>query len=106
MTSSANSTQAMNQVAKVEIRTDSGSDLNPIVFIAPSFPISLTIEPRTASRYLRLSKGSKMAEFVLPKNSRIKGKGREHKAPAGAKRVRSFRIYRYDPDSGENPRYD
>ena len=47
-----------------------------------------------------------MAEFALPKNSRIKGKGREHKAPAGAKRVKSFRIYRYDPDSGENPRYD
>ena len=47
-----------------------------------------------------------MAEFALPKNSRIKGKGREHKAPPGAKRVKSFRIYRYDPDSGENPRYD
>ena len=47
-----------------------------------------------------------MAEIALPKNSRIKGKGREHKAPAGARRVKSFRIYRYDPDSGENPRYD
>jgi len=47
-----------------------------------------------------------MAEFRLPKNSRIKGKGRTHKAPAGATRTRGFRIYRYDPDSGENPRYD
>jgi len=47
-----------------------------------------------------------MAEFRLPKNSRIKGKGRTHKAPEGATRTRSFRIYRYDPDSGENPRYD
>jgi succinate dehydrogenase / fumarate reductase iron-sulfur subunit len=47
-----------------------------------------------------------MAEFALPKNSRISGKGREHKAPAGAGRVKSFKIYRYDPDSGENPRYD
>jgi succinate dehydrogenase iron-sulfur subunit len=47
-----------------------------------------------------------MAEFTLPKNSRIKRKGRAHKAPDGAKRTRSFRIYRYDPDSGENPRYD
>ncbi|HYN46032.1 MAG TPA: succinate dehydrogenase iron-sulfur subunit [Allosphingosinicella sp.] len=47
-----------------------------------------------------------MAEFRLPKNSRIKGKGRTHKAPAGATRTRSFRVYRYDPDSGENPRYD
>ena len=47
-----------------------------------------------------------MAEFRLPKNSRIRGKGRTHKAPEGATRTRSFRIYRYDPDSGENPRYD
>jgi succinate dehydrogenase / fumarate reductase iron-sulfur subunit len=47
-----------------------------------------------------------MAEFTLPKNSRIKGKGRTHKAPAGAKRTRAFKVYRYDPDSGDNPRYD
>ncbi len=47
-----------------------------------------------------------MAEFSLPKNSKIKGKGREFKAPAGAKRVKKFKVYRYDPDSGENPRYD
>ena len=46
-----------------------------------------------------------MAEFTLPKNSKITGKGREHKA-AGAKRARRFRIYRWDPESGENPRYD
>ena len=46
-----------------------------------------------------------MAEFFLPKNSKISGKGREHKA-AGAARVRRFRVYRWDPDSGENPRYD
>ncbi len=29
-----------------------------------------------------------------------------HKAPAGAKQPRTFRIYRFDPDSGENPRVD
>ena len=46
-----------------------------------------------------------MATFTLPKNSRITGKGREHKA-AGAKRLQRFRIYRWDPVSGENPRYD
>src|SRR3954471_4771603 len=45
-----------------------------------------------------------MAEFRLPKNSRIK-KGRDHPAPSGG-RIRKFRIYRYDPDSGDNPRYD
>jgi succinate dehydrogenase / fumarate reductase iron-sulfur subunit len=47
-----------------------------------------------------------MAEFRLPKNSRISAKGRTHKAAAGAKRTKAFKIYRYDPDSGDNPRYD
>ena len=46
-----------------------------------------------------------MAEFFLPKNSKITGKPRDHKA-AGAKRVQRFKIYRWDPESGENPRYD
>ena len=46
-----------------------------------------------------------MATFTLPKNSRITGKPREHAAPTSG-RVRTFKIYRYDPDSGENPRYD
>src|SRR3569833_289173 len=46
-----------------------------------------------------------MATFTLPKNSRINGKPREHTV-AGAKRVKRFKIYRWDPDSGENPRYD
>ena len=46
-----------------------------------------------------------MAEFRLPKNSRI-GKGKTFPAPAGAKRVKRFQIYRWDPDSGENPRVD
>jgi len=47
-----------------------------------------------------------MAEFALPKNSKITGRTRKHKAPADAKRVRSFKVYRYDPEAGENPRYD
>ena len=46
-----------------------------------------------------------MAEFTLPKNSRI-GKGKAHPAAADAKRTRGFKIYRYDPEAGENPRYD
>ena len=45
-----------------------------------------------------------MAEFRLPKNSRIR-KGR-HFAADGAPNVRRFAVYRYDPDSGENPRVD
>ncbi len=43
-----------------------------------------------------------MVQFNLPKNSRI-GKGRVHKAPAGAKRVKEFKIYRWNPDDGANP---
>ncbi len=46
-----------------------------------------------------------MATFILPKNSRINAPGRMHTAP-GARRVRKFKIYRWDPESGENPRYD
>ena len=46
-----------------------------------------------------------MATFTLPANSRVT-QGKTYKAPAGAKNVRAFRIYRWDPDSGENPRTD
>jgi succinate dehydrogenase / fumarate reductase iron-sulfur subunit len=46
-----------------------------------------------------------MATFTLPKNSTIT-KGKHYPAPQGAKKVRSFKIYRWDPDSGENPRTD
>ena len=45
-----------------------------------------------------------MAEFRLPKNSRIT-KGRTYPAEEG-KRLRTFKIYRYDPDTGHNPRID
>jgi succinate dehydrogenase / fumarate reductase iron-sulfur subunit len=46
-----------------------------------------------------------MVQLTLPKNSRI-GKGRRHAAPAGAGKVKTFRIYRYDPEAGGNPRWD
>ena len=46
-----------------------------------------------------------MAEFRLPPNSRIV-KGITHAAPAGARQLRTVRIYRFNPDSGENPRLD
>ena len=46
-----------------------------------------------------------MAEFSLPANSKVK-EGRVFKAPAGAKRVRSFKIYRWSPDDGQNPSID
>ncbi len=46
-----------------------------------------------------------MATFTLPKNSKI-GQGKTWAAPADAKRVREFKIYRWNPDDGENPRTD
>ena len=46
-----------------------------------------------------------MVEFNLPLNSRV-GKGQTFKAPAGTKRVREFKIYRWSPDDGKNPRTD
>jgi len=46
-----------------------------------------------------------MVEFALPKNSKIR-KGRRWPAPDGATRIKRFKVYRYDPDSGENPRLD
>jgi succinate dehydrogenase / fumarate reductase iron-sulfur subunit len=46
-----------------------------------------------------------MAEFRLPKNSRIK-KGRLHAAKSGAKDVKNFHVYRWNPESDENPRMD
>ncbi len=46
-----------------------------------------------------------MVEFLLPPNSRMK-KGKTFKAPANAKNVKTFKIYRYDPDTGANPRID
>jgi succinate dehydrogenase / fumarate reductase iron-sulfur subunit len=46
-----------------------------------------------------------MVEFALPKNSRI-GDGQIFKAPAGARRLRDFRIYRWNPDDGKNPCMD
>ena len=46
-----------------------------------------------------------MVEFALPANSKVKP-GKTHKAPAGAKRVKTFAVYRYNPDTGENPRMD
>ena len=46
-----------------------------------------------------------MAKFTLPANSVVKP-GLKYEAPAGATRVRQITVYRYDPDTGENPRTD
>jgi succinate dehydrogenase / fumarate reductase iron-sulfur subunit len=46
-----------------------------------------------------------MAEFTLPKNSKIQP-GRHFPAAAGSKRVRSFKVYRWNPEDGRNPSVD
>jgi len=46
-----------------------------------------------------------MAEFTLPKNSKIQD-GRVFEAPEGAKRAKRFVIYRWSPEQGGNPTRD
>jgi succinate dehydrogenase iron-sulfur subunit len=46
-----------------------------------------------------------MAEFTLPANSKVR-EGRKIAAPSGATNTKTFKVYRYDPDSGETPRLD
>ncbi len=45
-----------------------------------------------------------MAKFTLPKNSKIL-QGKTWPKPEGSK-LKGFKVYRWDPDSGENPRVD
>ena len=46
-----------------------------------------------------------MVEFSLPAGS-DPVVGKTFKAPDGATNVRKFKIYRYNPDSGQNPYID
>ncbi|HEX8470558.1 MAG TPA: succinate dehydrogenase iron-sulfur subunit [Brevundimonas sp.] len=46
-----------------------------------------------------------MAAFTLPIGSRPK-KGKVYKAPAGAQNVKTYKVYRYDPNIDENPSWD
>ena len=46
-----------------------------------------------------------MVELSLPRNSKVK-QGKTHKAPAGAKNIRKYQVYRWSPDDGENPSID
>src|SRR3990172_3362124 len=46
-----------------------------------------------------------MVQFTLPKNSKV-GEGAVWPRPAGAADVTEFRVYRWDPEGGANPRMD
>ena len=50
-----------------------------------------------------------MAEFTLPKNSKINKKiGKKFKADKKAKNIKTFEVYRYNPEDSEkkNPHLD
>ena len=46
-----------------------------------------------------------MVQLTLPKNSTVR-KGKTWPKPQGATKLRQFRIYRYNPEEGGNPRWD
>ena len=46
-----------------------------------------------------------MVEFALPANSKI-GSGKSWPKPEAAQTTKTFKVYRWNPDDGENPRID
>lgn len=46
-----------------------------------------------------------MAQFLLPQNSRIR-EGKHYPSERDCVRPKTIQVYRWDPDSGENPRTD
>ena len=59
----------------------------------------------------QVSRRSWLKRFPIPRNFKVTPelrieKGRIWPAPADAKRVKAFEIYRYDPYFGSNPRLD
>jgi succinate dehydrogenase / fumarate reductase iron-sulfur subunit len=46
-----------------------------------------------------------MVELALPKNSKV-GEGKTWTPVRGARNLREYRVYRWNPDDGQNPRLD
>jgi succinate dehydrogenase / fumarate reductase iron-sulfur subunit len=46
-----------------------------------------------------------MVQLTLPRGSRPR-RGKVHKAPKGAKNVKTYKVYRYDPEVDADPRWD
>ena len=46
-----------------------------------------------------------MVQLSLPRNSKVKP-GKTWPAPQGAKNVKPFKVYRWNPDDNANPRID
>ena len=47
-----------------------------------------------------------MVELTLPKNSKITKNGKTYSAKESGGKTRTFKVYRYDPDTPDNPRVD
>ncbi|MFT6072228.1 MAG: succinate dehydrogenase / fumarate reductase iron-sulfur subunit [Alphaproteobacteria bacterium] len=47
-----------------------------------------------------------MVEFNLPKNSVVDPDGKVFNAPTGSKNIKTFKVYRWNPDDGHNPSID
>ena len=47
-----------------------------------------------------------MVQLTLPKNSQVNRNGKVHRAENGGGDIRTFKVYRYDPDAPDNPRVD
>ncbi len=59
----------------------------------------------------QVSRAKLLKRFPVPKNFGVSSesrivRGRNWRAPDGAKHIKAFDIYRYDPESGANPRLD
>ena len=46
-----------------------------------------------------------MADFILPKNSKIT-KGKYYRSKISKKNIKKFNVYRWSPDDNQNPRID
>ncbi len=46
-----------------------------------------------------------MVEFTLPRNSKVI-RGKDFKAPEGTRNIRRLKVYRWSPETPENPRLD
>jgi len=80
------------------------SRLSPAVMYLPESWIgTASSRPwrRRAPLQTQCERPAKMAEFLLPKDSRV-GPGKHWPAPADAGSVKTFRIYRWDPEVGGN----
>src|SRR3990172_5012655 len=76
----------------------------------PSTTVRCTLSPSPTRSPISSRKSGciEMVQFTLPKNSKVK-RGKAWNPPPEGKeegRWREYRVYRFDPDTGENPRVD